>query len=100
MGLVVCATKDDAVVHYTLEGLPNKVLAAEYRTTLPDEHLIEEAVKRTRQQLVRGSKKKTTSAKYNSLERGAVVTAPLATGAQSSPRRLVAQAESRTRRRD
>jgi hypothetical protein len=26
-----------AVVHYSLENLPNKVLAAEYRTTLPDE---------------------------------------------------------------
>jgi hypothetical protein len=27
-----------AVAHYALEGLPNKVLAAEYQTVLPDEN--------------------------------------------------------------
>jgi len=37
VGLILCTQKDAAVVHYALENLPNKVLAAEYRTTLPDE---------------------------------------------------------------
>jgi predicted nuclease of restriction endonuclease-like (RecB) superfamily len=37
VGVILCTQKDMAVVHYTLENLPNKVLAAEYRTTLPDE---------------------------------------------------------------
>lgn len=37
VGLILCAQKDAAVAHYALEGLPNKVLAAEYKTTLPDE---------------------------------------------------------------
>lgn len=37
VGVIFCTQKDNAVVHYALEGLPNKVLAAEYRTTLPDE---------------------------------------------------------------
>jgi hypothetical protein len=37
VGVILCTQKDTAVVHYALEGLPNKVLAAEYRTTLPDE---------------------------------------------------------------
>jgi predicted nuclease of restriction endonuclease-like (RecB) superfamily len=36
VGLILCARKDDSVAHYALEGLPNKVLAAEYRTVLPD----------------------------------------------------------------
>jgi len=37
VGVIFCTQKGTAVVHYALEGLPNKVLAAEYRTTLPDE---------------------------------------------------------------
>ena len=37
VGVILCTQKDAAVVHYALENLPNKVLAAEYRTTLPDE---------------------------------------------------------------
>jgi predicted nuclease of restriction endonuclease-like (RecB) superfamily len=37
VGLILCAEKDSAVARYALEGLPNKVLAAEYRTALPKE---------------------------------------------------------------
>ena len=37
VGLILCARKDEAVARYALEGLPNKVMAAEYRTALPDE---------------------------------------------------------------
>lgn len=37
VGIILCTQKDAAVVHYALENLPNKVLAAEYRTTLPNE---------------------------------------------------------------
>ena len=47
VGLILCAQKDVAVAHYALEGLPNKVLAAEYRTTLPDERSLAAEVKRT-----------------------------------------------------
>lgn len=36
VGLILCARKDNSVAHYALEGLPSKVLAAEYRTVLPD----------------------------------------------------------------
>ena len=31
VGLILCAHKDEAVAHYALEGLPNKVMASEYR---------------------------------------------------------------------
>jgi predicted nuclease of restriction endonuclease-like (RecB) superfamily len=40
VGLILCAEKDSAVAKYALEGLPNKVLAAEYRTALPEERVL------------------------------------------------------------
>lgn len=51
VGLILCAQKDESVARYALEGLPNKVLAAEYRTTLPDEHVLEAELDRTRRLL-------------------------------------------------
>src|SRR2546423_3103188 len=35
VGLILCAEKDDAIAKYALEGLPNKVLAREYKLALP-----------------------------------------------------------------
>ena len=51
VGLILCTQRDAAVAHYALEGLPNKVLAAEYRTTLPDEEVLAAEVERTRKSL-------------------------------------------------
>ena len=51
VGLILCAQRDAAVAHYALEGLPNKVLAAEYRTALPDEKVLAAEVERTRKYL-------------------------------------------------
>jgi len=51
VGLILCAQKDKAVAKYSLEGLPNKVLAAEYRTTLPDTKTIAAALQKTRARL-------------------------------------------------
>jgi len=51
VGLIICATKGVAEAHYALEGLPNKVLAAEYRTVLPNEKLLAEELVRTRRQI-------------------------------------------------
>lgn len=48
IGLILCAQKNDALARYTLDNLPNKVLAAEYRTTLPDEKLIASELEKTR----------------------------------------------------
>jgi len=48
VGLILCAEKDTPVARYSLEGLPNKVLASEYRTTLPDERELAEELRRTR----------------------------------------------------
>lgn len=50
VGLVLCAEQDTAVARYALEGLPNKVLAAEYRTALPKERTLVAEIERTIQQ--------------------------------------------------
>lgn len=55
VGLILCASKDAAVAHYALEGLPNKVVAAEYRTILPAERVLARELERSRNQLGRRS---------------------------------------------
>ena len=63
VGLILCSEKDDALAHYALEGLPNNVMAAEYRITLPDEKLLAEELDRTRQEIeLRASVELPTSA--------------------------------------
>mgnify|MGYP001619816024 CR=1 FL=1 len=51
VGLILCAQKDHAVARYALEGLPNKVLAAEYKTVLPDEKTLAAEIDKTRRML-------------------------------------------------
>ncbi len=51
VGLILCASKGPALARYALDGLPNKVLAAEYRTALPDEALLAAELDKTRHQL-------------------------------------------------
>ena len=51
VGLILCARKDTVVAHYALEGLPNKVVAAEYRTTLPDATALAAELTKTRRLL-------------------------------------------------
>jgi predicted nuclease of restriction endonuclease-like (RecB) superfamily len=51
VGLILCAEKGAAEAHYALDNLPNKILAAEYQTVLPDEKLIAEELDRSRRAL-------------------------------------------------
>lgn len=51
VGLVLCTSKGSNEAHYALEGLPNKVMAAEYQTVLPDEKLLEAELDKTRREL-------------------------------------------------
>ena len=51
VGLILCAQKDEAVARYALEGLPNKVMASEYRTALPDEKELAAEIERTQAML-------------------------------------------------
>lgn len=56
VGLILCAQKDESVARYALEGLPNKVMASEYRTALPDEKELAAEIERT-QALLQDRKK-------------------------------------------
>ena len=47
VGLILCAEKDAAVAHYALENLPNKIVTAQYRTTLPAEAELAAEMERT-----------------------------------------------------
>ncbi len=49
VGLILAAQKDDALAHYALEGLAIEVMAAEYRTVLPDEGSLAVEIDRTRE---------------------------------------------------
>ena len=51
VGLILCTQRDDAVARYALEGLPNKVVAREYLTALPDEEILAEEIEKMRKQL-------------------------------------------------
>jgi predicted nuclease of restriction endonuclease-like (RecB) superfamily len=53
VGLILCAEKNSAVAHYALEGLPNKVLAAEYITALPAESTLAAEVDEVRKRFNR-----------------------------------------------
>lgn len=51
VGLILCAGKDAAVAKYALEGLPNKVVAAQYKMTLPSVEVIADELNKTRKLL-------------------------------------------------
>ena len=51
VGLILCTQRDDAVARYALEGLPNKVVAREYLTALPDEEILADEIEKMRKQL-------------------------------------------------
>jgi hypothetical protein len=51
VGLILCAEKDEALAKYALEGLPNKVLAREYKLALPNERLLARELDKTRKAL-------------------------------------------------
>lgn len=57
VGLILCAEKNEAVAHYSLEGLQNKMLAAKYQTTLPDKKTIEAELENTKKLLEERKKK-------------------------------------------
>lgn len=51
VGLILCAKKRHAVARYALDGLPNKILAAEYLTALPKTTAIAADLAHTREVL-------------------------------------------------
>ncbi len=58
VGLILCADKGHALARYALDGLPSKVMAANYRTVLPDAELLQNELENTRRLLeARGAAK-------------------------------------------
>jgi predicted nuclease of restriction endonuclease-like (RecB) superfamily len=51
VGLILCAKGDEAVAHYALGNLRNKVLAGEYRLALPEEKKLVAELERTQKAL-------------------------------------------------
>ena len=51
VGLVLCSEHDDAVAHYAMGNLRNKVLAAQYKLALPAPRVLEAEIEKTRRLL-------------------------------------------------
>jgi predicted nuclease of restriction endonuclease-like (RecB) superfamily len=48
VGLILCADKGHALARYALDGLPNKTMAANYKTVLPDAELLQKELEKAR----------------------------------------------------
>lgn len=48
VGLILCADKGHALARYALDGLPNKIMAANYKTVLPDAEMLQKELEKTR----------------------------------------------------
>ena len=53
VGIILCASKGEALVRYATEGLPNKLLVREYLTALPTEERLAAELERTQRLLAR-----------------------------------------------
>ena len=51
VGLILCARSKSALARYALDGLPNKIMAAQYQTVLPDVKLLEAELEKTQREL-------------------------------------------------
>lgn len=51
VGLILCSETNDALAEYALGGLPNKVLAREYKSALPEPKLLADEIEKTRERL-------------------------------------------------
>lgn len=53
VGLILCSSAGKSLVRYTLDALPSKVLAREYRLALPDERLLVKELEQARRRVER-----------------------------------------------
>jgi predicted nuclease of restriction endonuclease-like (RecB) superfamily len=51
IGLVLCSEHDEAVARYSMGSVTNKILAAQYKLTLPEPRLLEKEIEKTRRLL-------------------------------------------------
>ena len=57
VGLILCAQNDQAVAHYTLDNLPNKVMAREYKLALPNEQTLKAQLQKAQLSLSKSTPK-------------------------------------------
>ncbi|MCD9120225.1 YhcG family protein [Cupriavidus sp. UGS-1] len=70
VGLILCAAKGEAEAHYALSGLGNTVVAAEYRTVLPEERLLADKMAQTQRELESMRRPASTSGEFDAATRG------------------------------
>ena len=51
IGIILCSEKDEAVAHYALGGITNKIFASLYRLQLPDAEILVREMETARKQL-------------------------------------------------
>jgi len=51
VGLILCDQPNESLARYTLENLPNRILAKEYRMVLPDEKILEKEIEKAKRLL-------------------------------------------------
>jgi hypothetical protein len=51
IGLILCSEKDEAVAHYALGRLSNKIFAARYKLQLPDPEILKREIEAERRRL-------------------------------------------------
>jgi predicted nuclease of restriction endonuclease-like (RecB) superfamily len=59
LGLILCSEKNEAVAHYALGNLHNKVLSSQYKLALPDEKKLAREIARTRKVLSQQTRRTT-----------------------------------------
>jgi predicted nuclease of restriction endonuclease-like (RecB) superfamily len=59
LGLILCSEKNEAVAHYALGNLHNKVLSSQYKLALPDEKKLAQEIVRTRKVLSQQTRRTT-----------------------------------------
>ena len=57
VGIILCSSADTALARYTLDTLPNKVMAREYQLALPELKRLEAELRATRRRLERAGRK-------------------------------------------
>jgi hypothetical protein len=51
IGLILCSEKDEAVAHYALGRLSNKIFASRYKLQLPDPEILKREIEAERRRL-------------------------------------------------
>jgi predicted nuclease of restriction endonuclease-like (RecB) superfamily len=58
VGIILCSSADASLVHYTLDSLPTKIMAREYKLALPPTKELEAELRKTRLKLERAKRRK------------------------------------------